>query len=363
MSKVFIFSDMFLPTFPYLEMPLYKELNARKIPTAYVLQDGDIRLTDNELVKTFGKLDHLIMVKRPKALLGFMDKGDLLVSRFAYKLPAGDLAAKVRAAGHKILMYDPSGIDIRVRACPAQYLTAKSEALKTATLIKFPRQYKHIFVTGTIHNDAAAITEVDREAFMKSYGMDPDKRFVILTPANPGEMGHQHGINNEYTQIIKIVKEQCPNYEIAVKAHPLDYTASMKLQPGIIHKNEHYQGDHSWEQFAPGITVIRAEEGYKAIKACDAVLNVRSSIAMETALFRKPLININRRNYTTNWPFDENVMLDVEMDELAYVLNTGNYAIDDTACLKYVERETYSDDGKAYMRTADAAEKILIGAI
>jgi hypothetical protein len=362
MSKIVIFSDMFLPTFPYLEIPLYEYLNNKDIEVVYALEKGDIRLTDPELSKCF-MATNLIEVNKPKQVVSHLNKGDLLISRFAYKLPAGDVAAKARAAGHKILMYDPSGIDIRVRACPAQYLTAKSEHLKQLTLKKFPKQYRNIFVTGTIHNDAVRTTSVHRESFLEHYGLDPNKKFVILTPANPGELGHQHGINNEYSKIIDIVRDKCPNYEIAVKAHPLDYTASMKAQPGIIHKNEHYSGKHSWEQFAPGITVIEAAHGYSAIKICDAVLNVRSSIAMETALFRTPLININRDKYVTNWPFDPGVMIDINMDELAYVLNTNNYGVDEEACKKYIKQEAYSDDGKAYVRTADAAIKIFNGEI
>lgn len=362
MPKIVMFSDMFLPTFPYLEIPMYRYLEKKGVKVVYALQDGDVRLTDPELSEVFNSLN-LITVSKPKKIVSHLKKEDLLLLRFAYKLEAGDLAANARAAGHKILMYDPSGIDIRVRSCPAQYLTAKSEALKKATLKKFPKQYKNIFVTGTIHNDAAAVTEVDRTEFMKSYGMDPDKKFVILTPANPGELGHQKGINSEYSEIIKIVREQCPNYGIAVKAHPLDYTASMKAQPGIVHKNNHYGGKHSWEQFAPGVKVIRADEGYKALKACDAVLNVRSSIAMETALFRKPLININRQKYTTNWPFDAKIMEDISSSDLPDTLNNNRYGVDEKACVAYCKREIFSDDGKAYMRTAQAAIQILNGEI
>jgi len=362
MAKIVMFSDLFLPTFPYLEIPLYKELERLGLEVMYVLQDGDIRLTDTRFSDTFNDLN-LRTIKNTSQILPLVSKGDLFLMRFAYKGVGGKVAEKVKAAGHKILMYDPSGIDIRVRACPAQYLTAKSESLKLLTKQKFPRQYKGIYVTGTIHCDAVATTEVDRNEFMRSYGLDPSKKFVILTPANPGELGHQKGINNEYTDIIDVVKNKCPNYEIAVKAHPLDYTASMKAQPGIVHKNEHYNGKCSWETFAPGIKVIKAEEGYMALKACDAILNVRSSIAMETAAFRKPLININRHKYTTNWPHDMKVMMDIDLGELDDVLNTNSYSINKKACKIYCKNENFSDDGKAYIRTAKLAKKILDGEI
>jgi hypothetical protein len=362
MPKIVMFSDLFLPTFPYLEIPMYNYLKDKGIDVVYALQEGDIRLTDEKLYETFGKLN-LLVLKKPKHLVSTMKEGDVLLMRFAYKIVGGDVAHRVRAAGYKILMYDPSGIDIRVRQCPAQYLTAKSELLKKATLAKFPRAYKDIYVVGTIHNDLSAVTEVDRTEFMKSYGMDPNKKFALITPANPGDLGFHKKIDTEYTQIVRIIKEQCPNYEFAVKAHPYDYMASMKVQPGILQKNVHYGGKHSWEKFAPGITVIKAEEGYKAIKASDVILNVRSSIAMEAVYFNKPVLFINRKKYTVNWPFDPKIMTDIEMKDLANRLNTNNYGVDPKACLEYIKRESFSDDGKAYARTADLAIQILEGKI
>lgn len=364
MNKVYIYSDMFLPTFPYLELPLYRYLEQKYIDVTYILHEKDVRLSLPEVSEKFKKLN-LVTVSGAGKVVKAIDRkaNSILVSRFAYKGDCGKAAEQVKSVGHKVFMYDPSGIDIRVRQCPAHYLTAKSKTLKLATLKKFPKAYKNIFTTGTIHYDAVATTFVDKTEFMERYGLDPNKKLLLLTPANPGELGHQHGVNNEYTEIVRIVKEQCPDYELMVKAHPLDYTASMPAQPGVIHKNEHYKGKHSWEQFAPGINVVKAEEGYEAIKVCDAVLNVRSSIAMETPLFPKPLININRSKYTTNWPFAEGVMMDVEMGELAVVLNTNSYFVDEEACKQYCKEHCFSDDGKAFERTGDAIIKVLNGEV
>lgn len=361
MSRIIMFSDLHLPTFPFLEIPLYKELVSKKIDVQYVLREGDIRLTDSNLSGVFAELNPKT-IKKPTDILSLLRPQDLLLMRFVYKGFGGDVG--YNAVGkHKVLMYDPGGIDIRVRAGPAQYLAAKSNTLRKATLKKFPKHYKSVFAVGTIHYDAVANIKVDRSEFMHSYGLDSNKKLVLVTPANPGEMGHQFGIDNEYRQIIDVVKKQCPDYEIMVKGHPLDYTASMPAQPGIIHKNDHYNGKHSWEKFYPGATVVKAEEGYKAIKACDAVLNVRSSIAMETPLFPKPLININRHKYTTNWVFDPGAMIDIKMEELADVLNNNRYSVDAAACKKYCQTHCFSDDGQAYVRTADIAIKILKGEI
>lgn len=355
-----MFSDQWLPTFPYLDIPLYKEIKNRKLSVTYVLQEGDHRLVEPSLsaYHTF----NIATVRKPTDVAALVGTDDLLVTRFAYKGFAAEAATTARAAKKRILMLDPAAIDIRVRECPAQYLTAKSGYMRREILKKFPK-YKHIFTTGTIHFDPAAITSVNRDEFMKSYGLDPAKKLALLTPANPAEANHQVGVDNEYEEIARIVRDHCPDYELMIKAHPMDYTAKLPARPGIIHKHEYYKGAYSWEKFAPNAVVAKAEEGYKAIKACDVVLNVRSSIAMETPMFAKPLLNINRSKYTTNWPYGKDAMTDIELGELAAVLNTNSYSVNVEGCKQYVFDHCLSNDGKAYVRTTDAIVQILNGKV
>jgi UDP-N-acetylglucosamine 2-epimerase len=327
MKDVFIFSDLYLCSLPKIK-------------------------------EEFNKLN-LITIDKKSDVVDVSSEKSLFVSRFCYKGFGGDVVNLLRHNNRKILQYDVGGIDIRVRACPAQYLTSKSENLKIQVSKKFPKQYKNIFVTGTLQYDFAYTTNVVRKDFFDSYGLDPNKKLLVLTTANPGE-AWMSGLKEDYKEIFRIVNDMCyGNYQLVLKCHPLDYMSGMPKKPGVIHKGQHYNNKPSWNELFPNITVIKAEEGYKAIKACDAILNVRSSIAMETALFRKPLININRHKYTTNWPFDPKVMMDIDMCELEAVLNTNIYDIDESACIEYCKRENLSDDGMAYYRTADVVEKIL----
>ena len=83
--SILIFSDLYLPTFPYLEIPLYNELKSRGIDVQYVLQDGDIRLTDPELYKTFSKLN-LRTIKKPKHITQLFSKVFSLCYKYT-KLP------------------------------------------------------------------------------------------------------------------------------------------------------------------------------------------------------------------------------------------------------------------------------------
>jgi hypothetical protein len=360
MSKIFIFSDLYLCTFPFVEFPLYHELKNRNLDVRYVLQKNDIRLSIEDVAKKYNELN-LITIDKLKDVLEISSKGDLFVLRFCYKGAGGKVASVLRNHGREVLQYDVGGVDIAYRDCPARYLAAKSNHLAGRARKNFPT-YKNVFVTGTIHYDSAYTTEVNRDEFLKSYNLNPDLKLAILTPASPGE-AWMPGLKGTYQKIVDVVEKRCPDYQIAVKCHPLDYMADMDDLPGVIKKGQHYDNKQSWKELFPDITVIKPEEGYEAIKSCDYILNVRSSIAMETSSLRKPLININRSDYVTNWPFDKNVMLDIRMKELAKTLNDGKYKVDESSYVNYATRENCADDGKAYVRTADAVIQILKGKV
>lgn len=356
-----LFSDLYLPTFPFIDLPLYNELKSRGLNVQYILQEGDIRLTLPQLSSIY--LPITTTIKKPKQINDLINKDDLLVMRFCYKGVASDLAHLARNSGKRILMLDPAAIDLAHRECTAQYITSKSSWLTEQVKKKFPNRYKEIFTTGTIHFDQAWKTKVDKRVFMESYGLNPDKKLVILCKASQGEIGHQKGVDDEYRHIVDIIKNKCPDYELLFKCHPIDHLSQYPNSPGIIHKNEHYGHKPSWETLFPkGIKVIKPEEGYVGFKCADAILNVRSSVGMESMLFPTPLININSHKYTVNWPKvnDPDIMKNIKIEELAQILNTNGYKVNTEKCLKHVKR--YCDpaaDGKAYIRTADAIQKIM----
>lgn len=354
MNKVFVYSDMFLPTFPFLEIPLYECLKGMGIEINYTLQQGDVRLDIPSLKKIYKPITH--SVKNPKQIAGEMNRGDLLICRFAYKGQAASVISKVVSGKKRVLALDPAAVDIAFRPCQAQYLTVKSPWMKRRVIKKYPHRKKNIFTTGTIHFDEAWRVQVDKTAFMLSYGLNPNKKLAILCKSSAGEMGHQKGIDAEYKQIKKIVEKQCPDYELLVKFHPLDHLAEFKNMPGVINKNVHYKHRPSWETIFPeGVNILKPEEGYKGFKCADVILNVRSSIGMESMLFPTPLININSHKYLINWPKsnDTGVMKFIKMESLAKTLNGGKYGVDKKACRKHVLE--YCDpvgDGKAYERIA-----------
>ena len=360
MLKIIIYSDMFYTTHPYLDIPLYNYIKNKGINVAYALHEKDIRLTNKDLYTIYSKIN-LLTVKKPKHLGSLFTSGDVLVMRWAYKLD-GDAAARSVSHKNKVLMYDVPGIDIRLREAAAHYLAVKGDSLVQSVNKKFGKRYSKVTATGLLHGDLVNTTSVNKAEFMKSYGMDPNKKLLLLTPANPGE-AHMKGLKDDYTKIANIVHRKCNNYELAVKAHPNDYTAKIPAQPGIIHKNGHYGGRCSWEVFSPGIKVIKADEGYNAIMACDAILNVRSSLAMEISLFKKPIININRKKYITNWPFDPKCMMDINISELRDVLDNNKYSSNDSAWDDYVKKHMHANDGKAHERIGEMAIKILNGTL
>jgi hypothetical protein len=362
MSRIVIFSDLYLPTFPQLELPLYSELK-ESVETHFVMQEHDYRLVTPELSTIFSPI--VTVIRNPKKdILDIVSKNDLCIMRFGYKGIAGDIASVLRTNKRKLLMLDPAAVDLKFRECVAQYITAKSEWMRQCVIKKFPGRYKGIFPVGTIHFDSAyKLGYVDKKKLMESYGLDPNKKLVILTPANPAEATHQKGVDEDYGKISRIV-QGCSDYEMLIKAHPSDYSKKLAALPGVVHKFEYYGPKYSWELFAPGAKVVRPAEGYQVLSCADVVLNVRSSISMEVPFFDTPLVNVNRHKYVTNWPASNNpgIMQDVKLEDLESLLKSCQFQIDKKARKEYAIKfcDPYCD-GLAYKRTADVAINLLVG--
>jgi hypothetical protein len=195
--------------------------------------------------------------------------------------------------------------------------------------------------------------------------LHPDKKLAVLCKASQGEIGHQKGVDDEYKQIAEIIRTKCPDYRLLFKCHPIDHLSQYPAMPGVIHKNEHYSNKPSWKTLFPeGIHILKPEEGYKVFSVADVIINVRSSVGMESMLFPTPLLNVNSHKYLTNWPKSDNhgVMKNITMEELERVLNNNEYKVDKEACKQHVLK--YCDpvgDGRAYVRTADVICKLLGG--
>lgn len=349
-----MFSDLFLPTFPYLDLPLYEELKLRGIEVVYVLQAGDVRLITPSLSPAY--LPITATIKKPKHIASLLTVDDLFVCRFGYKGDIQEAIDAIRSKKCRILALDPAAVDVSFRQCQSTYLTSKSPWMTEQINKEFPGAYQKIFTTGTMHFDEAWRVKVDKETFMRSYGFDPKKRLAILCKSSAGEIGHQKGVDDEYKQIAEIVRK-CSDYELLFKCHPIDHHSQYPLAAGIFRKNEHYGQKPSWELLFPeGIRVLKPEEGYMGFKCADVILNVRSSVGMESMLFPTPLININSHKYSTNWPKvnEAGIMKNIELKDLEKVLKNNEYGVNKDKCLEHVKR--YCDpvaDGRAYARIAD----------
>ncbi len=348
MPKIFMYSDLYLPTFPELDLPLYHELVKRGMPVEYVLDANDIRLKLPTTASSYQNLN-LKTITSTKQVNGMMGPKDLLVMRFCYKGVGGKVADQVRASKKRILMLDPAAVDVKFRECPAQYLTVKSDWMRDQVLKKFGGRYKAIYTTGTIHFDAAWDRDewLSKAELMEKHGLDPNKRLAILCKASSGEVGHQHGVDTEYQRIVEIVSK-CSDYALLFKMHPLDHHAELPNVAGVVKSNNdlHYQGATSSAKLFPkGIKILQPDLGYNAFGVADVVLNVRSSIGMETVLFPTPLLNINSHLYTTNWPKSDNmgVMRNIKMEELEKVLNNAEYKVDAQGIVNW-PFNTYNND-------------------
>lgn len=356
MKDIIYFSDIFYPTFPKLEINLVSQL--RGIANVkFCMFDDDPRLKGFQL--EYKNLD-IIPVASPKHVAKVVSKGSLYVSRFDYgKYAAGRAARLSKQKGAWVFMHDVAGIDMAVRRSHADFVSTKSKWMSEVVSKRFKRAYKRIFITGTIHFDDVVLP-LNVKKFRRKYKIPKGKKILLLTPANPGESNSQKGIEKDYQAIVHIV-EGLPEFQVMIKGHPFDYSNKYKNSKAIIRKVTKYGDKSSWDVFAKkyNVPICLPEDGYNAIKVCDAVLNIRSSLALEVPMFYKPVINVNRNKYVTNWVYDPNIMIDVKLGGLRSLLRKGKYSVSKKKCNEYVAKHCYSNDGKAYRRITKAIEKIL----
>jgi len=357
MKSIVYFSDIFYPTFPKLEINLLNMLMSMA-HVRFCMFDDDPRLT---LYADAYKHFDIIPVSSAEQVGNMIDKKSLYVSRFDYgKYGAGQAAKRAKVLGARVFMYDVAGIDMAVRAGPATYVATKSQWMSDQiNSKKFKGRYVKDFITGTIHFDDVP-TPVDRIKFMEKYNLDPKKHILLLTPANPGEVNSQNGIENDYKTIVQIASN-ISGHQLMIKGHPFDYSYRYKKSKAVVCKATKYGNKSSWEIFAQkyNIPVCLPEDGYDAIKSCKAVLNIRSSLALEIPMFYKPVININRHKYKTNWVFNEGMMMDINMNELEKILCNEAYGVSVKKCNIYIKNHCYSNDGMAYKRIAQAIMEVL----
>lgn len=349
---------MFLPTFPYLEVDLFTELQNRGLEVIYVLREGDYRLVNGELSNIFANMPTMTIKHKPD-ILSIMEKGDLFVLGYAQKPGEWDFDVSkiVRKAGFKVFMHDVAGFDICKRDTWAHYISVKSEYMKEE-IERHGRtkKFEKIFVTGTVHHDAAWETRLlNRDWFWEQYGLDPAKKVALLTPANPDEMFIHDNVMGDYQTIIKTIQTQCPDYQLIMKCHPFDYTEKLPDVPGIKKK----KSTHNWEVNAPGVPIVKAEEGYQAVRSADVIISVVSSLAMEICLFEKPLLLVNSKKHRNEWPKSESYMKHIQPNQLADTLNNNDYGVDKKACTEFCNYVAHSRDGQAYVRIANAIEEVL----
>ena len=365
MEKLIYFNDMFYPTHPYIDHKLYYELVNMGFDVQYVVYDNDTRITHDSLKEEYNNLN-LLKIKTEVDILKHLGPKNMLLTRFSHKYGMGKVSAQmagmVNSKRARVFVYDIASIDSQFRCIRANYFAAMGNTTRKIILKKFPKSYDQIFVTGTIHQDDAPNTVVDKKQFMLDYGLNPNKKLIVLTAANPSETGHHPEVPKEYTDIINIIQKQCNNmYEIIVSAHPNEHMHKYPLSPSIIYKQTSYGSKRSWQSWGiEGLKVVKAEEKYRAFAAADVVVNARSSVAMEALLLYTPVINVNSFKYIINWPIvnDPGVMKTIDIKDLKNTLVNSLYSIDKNKCNKYISNHFHANDGMAYKRIADKIKQV-----
>jgi hypothetical protein len=153
-----------------------------------------------------------------------------------------------------------------------------------------------VFVSGTIRFDHYFINspdEIGKEDFLKSKGLDPNRRTIFFAARNYG------GFFNKF--IKSFIKWQKENYfgeklNLFVRVHPLDPIApyaEFKNTPNVYIERGGKQiqddsiGGHKVEMSREDLLNTKY-----TLKYCDVCINIVSTMSLEAMIFGKPVINI-----------------------------------------------------------------------
>ncbi len=144
-----------------------------------------------------------------------------------------------------------------------------------------------IIVTGSVQYDRALAPEVlasTREAFCAKYKLDPAKPIVVWLPESPAT--HSDWYKDRYKQICRMVLDS-GKFNLIIKGHPSDYAGHKRGETYIDTSRP------SWEQLTPQIPVCEDSDGYICFKHCDLGITVTSTVFMDFAIFKKPMIYVD----------------------------------------------------------------------
>lgn len=179
------------------------------------------------------------------------------------------------------------------------YFIVWNDIIKNTAVKEYGYQADKVFVSGVMRFDhyfKKMPRELSREDFLKSKGLDPKEKVILLTTVTKGNYADEHLLLEDLLKARDEGRFQgCPN--IFVRLHPKEEVEKFAKFMGGGIKNLHVEEAGTKREVALGMGIELDENDLLNLKHtliyADVEINYLSTITLEAFAFDKPVINID----------------------------------------------------------------------
>jgi spore coat polysaccharide biosynthesis predicted glycosyltransferase SpsG len=188
-----------------------------------------------------------------------------------------------------------------------------------------------------------------KERFCEKFGIDPHKKIILIITQPLSPEKREAFLRNVLRGLMNI-----NNIEIVIKPHPVE--------------NDNWHKKISNEENVKAVVLPNSSDTFEALCACDAMITVSSTTALEAAILGKEVIIANLVKSPISYPLAEGgAALSVKRaEELSEAVKKALYDKKTKVKLKkgrktFVYQHTYKQDGKSTERVVGLIKMMLAG--
>lgn len=227
----------------------------------------------------------------------------------------------------------------------ADKMAVTGEAMKNV-LIKRGVDPEQLVITGQPRYDNLFKKSFNKEKLLRELGISADKKIIVLTT---------QPVSNEENELllsaVTAAMKELPEAELIIKLHPDE--------------------KHKWYQRVINnlnckAVIVKDTDIFELLNACEVMITLYSTTALEAMILDKPVITINLMNMPERMPYAESgAAIGVyRAEDIAPAVKRAMYDEETKKKLeagrkKFVYEQAYLVDGKASRRVADLIIKMI----
>jgi predicted glycosyltransferase len=221
-------------------------------------------------------------------------------------------------------------------------MAVTGEAMKNV-LMKRGVMPEQLVITGQPRYDELFMRTFNKEKLFRELGISTDNKIIVLTTQ---PVSHEE--NESLISAVTAAMKEFPQAQLVIKLHPDE---NLKW----------YQ--HAINSLNYKVIIVKDLDLFELLNACDVMMTLYSTTALEAMIMDKPVITINLMNIPDRMPYAESgAALGVySAEDIAPAIKKAMYDEEikkklETGRKKFVYEQAYLIDGKASRRVADLIE-------